>query len=397
MDLSVFKQELEQELQAILAYWMQYAIDDAQGGFYGKIDNNNNRYSHAPKGAVLNARILWTFSAAGILTGQKEYIEVATRAFRYICDHFVDKEFGGVYWTVSSNGRRLDTKKQIYALAFAIYGCSEYYRATQHEPARTLAIELFNTIQQYSYDAERSGYLEAFSQDWQPLADLRLSAKDANEKKTMNTHLHIVEAYASLYGIWPNHNLANLIYQLLQNFDGHIIDKRSGHLQLFFDEHWTVRSQTISFGHDIEASWLLPEAAKAIESNEMINRMEANAVKLACAAKEKGLDADGGLWYEYEPLHQQLVEEKHWWPQAEALVGFFNAWQLTGNEEFLNATFNNWSFIKQHIRDNRNGEWFWGVYKDYSLMPDQDKAGLWKCPYHNGRACLELIKRISNS
>jgi mannobiose 2-epimerase len=394
MNLPLFKKELQQELHTVLHYWMKYAVDEVQGGFCGKIDNNNHCYADAAKGCVLNARILWTFSAAYNLTRQQSYADIARRAFDYIQNHFVDKEYGGVYWSVNSRGDLEDGKKQIYALAFVIYACSEYYCINQEQPAISLAVHLYELIQQYSYDKQKGGYLEAFARDWTPVADLRLSNKDANEKKTMNTHLHILEAYTSLYGIWPDAQLAHAITLLLTNFNDHIINKETGHLHLFFDENWIVKSTAVSYGHDIEASWLLLEAAEALGNQELVATMKAAALHMADATIT-ALDTDGGLWYEYEPGHG-LIKEKHWWPQAEALVGFFNAWQINGNDQYLQHAFNNWAFIKQYIRDNKNGEWFWGINEDHSIMQNQNKAGFWKCPYHNGRACMEIIRRISN-
>jgi mannobiose 2-epimerase len=393
MNLSVFKSEMQQELHAILDYWIQHTIDEQQGGFYGRLDNENIVYSDAPKGCVLNARILWTFSAASVFTNDRWYAKMANRAFAYIRDHFVDKEYGGVYWSVTSKGEVHDPKKQVYALAFVLYACSEYYIALHNEPAKQLAIDLYNIIQEKSFDPVHGGYLEAFTRNWQPVEDLRLSDKDANEKKTMNTHLHVLEAYTCLYRIWPNDGLKQHIEQLLSIFEQRIVNAQTGHLHLFFDEQWNVKSGTVSYGHDIEASWLLPEAAEVIGDEEWIVKMKTLSVKMA-EAVIIGVDTDGGLWYEYEAAHNRLIKEKHWWPQAEALVGFYNAWQISGRHEFLQYAFNNWNFIKQYIRDNKNGEWFWGVLEDYLVMPGQDKAGLWKCPYHNGRACMEVIRRI---
>lgn len=395
MNESLFKTELQQELHAILDYWIKNAIDEEQGGFCGRIDNSNTCYTDAPKGCVLNARILWTFSAAANLTNEWRFATIANRAFDYIRDHFVDKEYGGVYWSVTSRGEIHDPKKQVYALAFVVYACSEYYIAMHREPAKQLAIELYKLIQEKSYDPVQGGYFEAFSRNWQPLEDLRLSDKDANEKKTMNTHLHILEAYTCLYKIWPDAQLAQDIVLLLNNFDDHIINQQTGHLHLFFDENWQVKSDTVSYGHDIEASWLLPEAAKSIGHSALIARTENLAIRMA-EAVIIGIDTDGGLWYEYEAAHNRLIREKHWWPQAEALVGFYNAWQLSDRHEFLQYVFNNWNFIKRYLRDNKNGEWFWGINEDYSIMQHQDKAGFWKCPYHNGRACMEIIRRIGS-
>jgi mannobiose 2-epimerase len=264
------------------------------------------------------------------------------------------------------------------------------------EPAKQLAIDLYRLLQQKSYDPVQGGYLEAFARNWEPIQDLRLSDKGANAKKTMNSHLHILEAYTCLYRIWPDPQLKQQITGLLVNFDEHIIDPHTGHLLLFFDEHWQQKGEkTVSYGHDIEASWLLLEAAKVIADDALIARMKVLGIKMA-EAVIIGLDTDGGLWYEYEPADNRLKKEKHWWPQAEALVGFYNAWQLSGRHEFLQYAYNNWAFIKQYIRDNKNGEWFWGVYEDHSVMRNQDKVGLWKCPYHNGRACMEIIHRIGD-
>ncbi|THU40065.1 N-acyl-D-glucosamine 2-epimerase [Niastella caeni] len=394
MNLSIFRIELQQELQAILDYWINNTVDEMEGGFYGRIDNDNISYPDAPKGSVLNARILWTFSAAFSLTKDPQYATMAERAFSYIQDHFIDKEYGGVYWSVTHRGDIHDPKKQLYAQAFVLYACSEIHRALQVEPAKKLAIALYHLIQEKSFDAIKGGYFEAYARNWQPLADLRLSDKDANEKKTMNTHLHILEAYTCLYRIWPDEQLKQHIILLLKNFDDHIIDQQTGHLHLFFDEDWNVKSGTVSYGHDIEASWLLLEAAEVIGDEALIAGTKALAIKMA-EAVIIGLDIDGGLWYEFEKAHNQLIKEKHWWPQAEALVGFYNAWQLSDRHEFLQYAFNNWAFIKQHIRDHKNGEWFWGVYEDYTVMPSQDKAGFWKCPYHNSRACMEIIRRTT--
>lgn len=390
---STFKAEIQQELPALLDYWIQHAVDEEQGGFYGRIDNKNTSYANAPKGSVLNARILWTFSAAYGVTKDQRYATIADRAFDYIKEHFVDSLYGGVYWSVTSNGESYDTKKQVYALAFVLYGCSEYYRAAQNEQAKALAVQLYELIQRKSYDPANGGYLEAFDRHWKGTDDLRLSHKDANEKKTMNTHLHVLEAYTALYKIWPDESLAKHVADLVGNFRDQMIDQQTGHLHLFFDEHWNVKSDTVSYGHDIEASWLLLEAAETIGDEALIKQMRVNAIKMADAVII-GLDTDGGLWYEYEAAQNRLIKEKHWWPQAEALVGFYNAWQVSGQHEYLQYAYNVWAFIKQYIRDEQNGEWFWGINEDHSVMQNQDKAGLWKCPYHNGRACMELIRRI---
>jgi mannobiose 2-epimerase len=391
MQLELYKKELQEELSAILYFWHRHTPDTAMGGFYGKLDNFNKVFNDAPKGSVLNSRILWAFSSAFNLTGNNDYLNVAERAFEYIVDHFIDKQHGGVYWTVDHMGTPLDTKKQVYALAFAIYGLSEFY-LTGNQQAKEAAIELYHHIIEHSYDKINGGYIEALSADWKEITDMRLSGKDANEKKSMNTHLHLLEGFANLYRIWANADLKNKIEELIDIFLNHVIDKEDHHLALFFDEKWNVRSNIISYGHDIEAAWLLQEAAEIIGNKNLLEKIKLRSVQIANAAAE-GLDNDGGLWYEFVEGH--LIKEKHSWPQAESLIGFFNAWQITGDESYLEKSLNSWQFIQSHILDKKHGEWFWGVKENYTVM-NEDKVGIWKCPYHNSRACIELIKRIDS-
>lgn len=394
--LEKYRTEMEHELESILAYWTKNTIDLTNGGFYGKIDNLNKIDENAPKGSVLNSRILWTFSAAYNLTGKAVYLQTAERAFKYITNYFIDNKFGGVYWTVNFRGNPADTKKQVYALSFAVYGLSEYFKAGKDERAKQIAIDLYNKIVDRSYDTTNGGYIEALTREWKPIDDLRLSAKDENEKKSMNTHLHVLEGFANLYTIWPDKTLKQRISELINNFLDHIIDKQTNHLITFFDESWNPKSGLISYGHDIEAAWLVQEAAEIIHDEALIQKVKERSVKVVAAAAE-GLDTDGGLWYEKEEADDHPVKEKHWWPQAEAMVGFYNAYQITNDKSFLEKSLNSWNFIQKHILDKKNGEWFWGVKEDYSIMEGEDKVGIWKCPYHNGRSCIEILKRYKKA
>ncbi|HEX2536327.1 MAG TPA: AGE family epimerase/isomerase [Chitinophagaceae bacterium] len=387
-----WKGELEQELESLLGYWMQHAPDAVHGGFYGRIDHENRVHPEAPKGSVLHARILWTFSAAARHTGRADYRAIADCAYIYFTEQFIDRAYGGVYWSLDYKGAPLDAKKQVYAQSFAIYALSEYARCTGSDEALAEALALYQVVRRKGYDPEHGGYWEALTRDWQPIADMRLSAKDANEKKSMNTHLHVLEGFANLYRIAPREVLKADLQELVRLFLDHIIHPATHHLQLFFNEQWTPRSEIISYGHDIEAAWLVQEAAEVIADAELVAEVKARCLRVAEAAAE-GLDRDGGLWYEKEGGH--LVKEKHWWPQAEALVGFYNAYQVSGNPVHRRRAEDNWNFIRRHILHERGGEWKWGVYEDYSLMAHEDKAGFWKCPYHNGRACLELAVRLA--
>ena len=395
-DLQQYYNELDRECLSILKWWMEHSIDRTNGGFYGKIDNNNTVIEEAPKGSVLNSRILWTFSAAYHHYKNPSYLQTATRAFEYISNHFIDPVFSGVYWSVDAFGNPLDTKKQVYALAFALYGMSQYYLASGNGNALQTAITLYSAIEEHSHDKTRGGYMEAFGREWNEQQDLRLSEKDFNEKKTMNTHLHVLEAYANLYKVWPDAILKDHITDLLQLFTKYFIDVKSGHLILFFNEDWHPKHSLVSYGHDIEAAWLLQEAAEIIDEGDLVEEVKHLSKKLAIAAA-RGLDTDGGLWYERDIASNHLIKDKHWWPQAEAMVGFYNVWVNTGELSYLQKSMDSWAFIQEYILDKKKGEWYWGIQEDYSIMPGEDKAGLWKCPYHNGRACLELMKRIQSN
>jgi mannobiose 2-epimerase len=392
MNAAGYREEVSRELQSILRYWMDYTPDQLHGGFIGRVDENDRPDPQAPKGLVLNARILWTFSAAYHHTGSSVYLSEARRAYEYLLARFLDSEYGGAYWSLDASGRPLNDRKQIYGQAFCLYGLSEFYRAAGEPAALHEAITLFRLIEQYSFDGQRKGYYEAFTRQWQQPEDRRLSEKDANEQKTMNTHLHVLEAYTNLYRAWPDDLLRQRIRDLLEVFDRYIVDPESGHLTLFFSEEWEPRSTIVSYGHDIEAAWLLQEAAESIGDEEWIDRVRSLALAIATAAAE-GLDADGGLWYEKEQAW--LIREKHWWPQAEAMVGFLHAWQVSGEEIWWQRSLGSWKFVRQYIRDPAGKEWYWGVLADHSPMPGQDKAGFWKCPYHNSRACLEIMRRLS--
>jgi len=384
-------QEFRSELNNILNYWRKNTFDLGSGGFVGQIAEGEVINSLAEKGSVLNARILWSFSAAYNFSGDLQDLYLAQHSFQYIKEHFIDTKHGGVFWTLDHTGMPRDRKKQIYAIAFTIYGLSEYHLATRDKEALDLAIALFRDIEQHSFDPHDGGYFEAFAENWDLIEDLRLSQKDANEKKTMNTHLHIIEAYTTLYKIWPDEHLRNQIIGLLEVFSMHIVNI-NGHLDLFFDEKWNSKSMDISYGHDIEASWLLLESAEVIKDEGLVSQFKDLAIKVAEASAE-GVD-DEAMIYEYSPGDSHKNDERHWWVQAEAMVGFLNAFEVSKNPAFLELFNKIWTYTKKYIIDHQNGEWFWGRKGDGTLMPKQDKAGLWKCPYHNSRACMEIISRL---
>ncbi|MBM6807092.1 AGE family epimerase/isomerase [Bacteroides caecicola] len=393
--INTLRKEVTEELEGnILPFWMNKMTDRERGGFYGRISGEDVLMPDEPKGAILNARILWTFSAAYRLLKKPEYLAAATRAKRYLLDFFYDKQFGGIYWSVDCEGNPLDTKKQIYALGFAIYGLSEYARATGDEEALEYAIRLFEVIEKYSFDAEKNGYVEALTRDWQLIADMRLSDKDENEKKTMNTHLHILEPYANLYRVWKDGRLKTQLKNLIELFVTKILDTQTYHLNLFFEDDWTNKYHLISYGHDIEASWLIHEAALVLGDETVLKQIEPVIVRIARAADE-GLNADGSMTYERFSDKGETDRELHWWVQAENVVGHLNLYQHFGDEEALSTALRCWQFIKDKLIDRENGEWYWSRFADGSINRNDDKAGFWKCPYHNGRMCLEINERFA--
>lgn len=377
----------------ILPFWMEKMEDKVHGGFLGRISGTGTEDGSAAKGAILNARILWTFSAAYRILGKPEYLSAATRAKREIIDKFYDKEYGGVYWSLTPEGLPDDTKKQIYALGFAIYGLSEYSRATGDAEALEYAVRLFHDIERHSFDQGKNGYFEAFGREWGPIEDMRLSDKDINECKTMNTHLHILEPYTNLYRIWKDRELEKQLRNLICLFMEKILDQETGHLRLFFDEDWRSSHDIISYGHDIEASWLLHEAAEILGDKALLEKTRLASVSVADAASE-GYIPGGGMIYEFHGDTAAVDADRHWWVQAETVVGYYNLWQMTGREDAMKKALGCWEFIKEHIVDREGGEWIWSLRADGTANTDDDKAGFWKCPYHNGRMCLEIIERL---
>lgn len=387
--------DLLKGFEQIMSYWSNKGVDTEEGGFYGQVDCFGVPVAGAPKGAVLNARILWTFSMAYNSLKKEEYLGMAHRAYDYLLDHFWDTQYGGLFWSVTHDGKMLDPRKQIYAQGFGIYGLTEYFLASGKQESLDYAIALYRLIEQHSFDPKHQGYIEALSQQWLPLDDMRLSARDANEPKSMNTHLHIIEPYTNLYRAWPDSNLAEQIRGLIRVFLNHIIDQETGHLKLFFEIDWTVKGKMVSYGHDIEAAWLLCEAAETLGDPALLQEVEVVAVKMADVTLREGLASDGSLYYERDPDTGHLEKERHWWPQTEAMVGFTNAWQITGNDLYLRKMEAIWQFIGQKFIDREHGEWFSRLNEHGQPILSDPKIGFWKCPYHNSRALMEIYRRIN--
>lgn len=390
------KEQAENELRSnILDFWCRHAVDNENGGFYGYISGNLDTDALHDKASVLNARILWTFSAAYRLYGDKKYLEMAARAYEYIRDRFINREHMGVYWMLDHTGMPKDTKNQVYANAFVIYGLSEYYRAVGDDSALELAIGLYRTLERHARDKKHGGYLEALACDWSPLSDMSLSEKDMNVPKSMNTHLHVLEAYTNLYRVWKPDELRESLKALLETVLDHIVDSSTWSFRLFFGMDWTPCDDITSYGHDIEGSWLIHEAAEVLGDCALLERAVKTAVNMAESVFQAGVDRKfGGIFNEKHGT--SLDDNKDWWPQAEAVVGFFNAWQLSGKGAFLDEALKTWRFIDMYIADRNNGEWRRSVSRDGRPLAGDERISPWKCPYHNSRMCFEIIRRAAD-
>ena len=393
-DLETFQKRVRSELyENIIPFWQKHTVDEEFGGFAGHVGRDLVKDKHAGKGLILNARILWTFAAMYRFDAAPKYLELAKMAYDYLNRYFWDNQFGGVFWQVDYCGQCVDDSKKIYGQAFYIYALAEYYLATKDAGALKRANEMFELIERHSFDKVNTGYFEICNRDWTIAEGARLSDKDMNEKKSMNTHLHIIESYTNLYRCQHNPKVAEKILGLIDNFTRHIIDRKTFHFNHFFDELWRPKSDSYTFGHDIEGSWLLYEAAEILEKPALKKEVADIALKMAEVVRKEGLDKDGGLLYEGRQ-GKIINSDKEWWPQAEAVVGFLNAYQLSGKEYFLQAALNSWNFIDRCIVDHEGGEWFMKVSRDGSPDLKDPKVSEWKCPYHNTRTCLETIHRL---
>jgi mannobiose 2-epimerase len=377
-----------------LPFWCGPALDRENGGWMAWLSNDLKPDRTQPKGLIVNARILWAFSAAHRVRPQPVYREMAERAFDFVMNKFWDAQHGGAFWRLDDSGKVLDDAKKIYGHAFYIYALAEFHRAFGSHAALDRTKELFELIERHAHDAKFGGYVEVCRRDWSEGGpDARLSDKDMNEKKSMNNHLHVLEAYTNLHRVWPDARVAARLRELIDIFLARILDARTKHLHHFFDEQWNVRSDTYTFGHDIEASWLLCEAAEELHDAKLLQRIQPVAVQMADVVFNEALGADGALGYEGKD--GKIVDPgRECWPQAEALVGFLNAFDISRDEKFLAAALRVWNFIQQNLVDRVHGEWFWRINPDG--QPDQKlpKVSEWKGPYHASRACLETLRRL---
>ncbi len=379
--------------QNILPFWIERVADRVSGSFHGSLTNDLVPDDTAERGALLTTRILWTYAAAYRHYRDPAYLAMADYAYADLLTRFHDREHGGFFWSIAADGSVLRNRKQVYGQAFASYALSEYHAATGRREPLDHAIATFRLIEAHARDHRHGGYFEAFGRGWEPITDMRLSAIDLNEPKSQNTHLHVMEAYTNLLRVWPDDGLRRAQTELLGIMLTRIVNPATGHLGLFFAEDWTLRSDRISYGHDIEAAWLLTQAAEMLGDSALTSRINPLAVKIARVTLAEGIDTDGGVINEGSPAGFTDAN-KEWWQQAEAVIGFLNAYELSSEECFLTAALHTWEFIETHLIDREHGEWFRGVTRDGRVITDHLKVSFWKCPYHNGRMGLEAVRRL---
>jgi len=388
-------QQIEQELREdILPYWMNQTVDREHGGFYGEVSNSNQINNDAAKGCILNSRMLWTFSSAFLMYHDARYLDVARHAYEYLLSAFWDNEFGGLYFSVDRHKQPVEAYKQIYNQSFGIYGLSEYYRATGNAESLTKAIELYRAVEERSSDPVHGGYTDAFTRDWQPTQEKYVSPERLHAVKTMNTHLHLMEAYTNLARVWDAPELREKLRHLIELFVEKIIHPDTLHLKMYFTQDWRSQTDDITYGHDIEASWLMYEAAQVLGDEQILKRITPVVLGMAERTLAEGVDNVYGGVYNEKHGGKEIDREKVWWVQSEALVGFLNAYELTRRDEFLDAVSHIWDFTQRTLIDLQYGEWIWSVTEQGEPLLATPKAFTWKCPYHNGRACLESVARI---
>lgn len=399
----------------ILPYWQKYSRDSVNTGFFGEIDNQNHQNDKMERSIVMTSRFLWTYSAVARFSKNKSFLEMAHFAYKVISEKYFDKQNGGVYWSVMPDGTPKVTKKQIYGEAFCCYGLSEYAAALKEletsvefvqlsEKVMNEALEIYNLLENHALDKSQGGYIEACAVDWNKTADMILSPKDMNCPKSMNTNLHVMEAYTNLYRTIPvvfsdakplqreiGDSLANLVEVTVNK-----IVQKNAHLGMFFDMAWNLLSDEISFGHDIEASWLLWEAVCELGDEQLKSEIRDLVIKMTDVTYEEGFDKENGCLENFLKDGGKVLDRTRvWWNQAESVNGFYNAWEMTGEEKYASIVEKQWAWIQNHQVDKKGGDWWNALNVDGTPILEEPKGGNWKTSYHNGRTCLELLRRSS--
>lgn len=389
MKAKVFQEHLEKN---IIPFWNRM-VDNENGGFYGYADPDGNPDKNSIKGCILNSRILWFYSAAYQLLEKQGLLEKADYAYAFLSEHFYDSRYGGAFWSVKADGTPEDTTKHTYNQAFAIYALSVYYQASRKKEALNLAYSLYHVIESSCRDAE--GYFEAFSRDFSPVSNEKLSENGVMAERTMNTLLHVLEAYTELYRADQFYAIGDSIRDILRIFKFKVYDSDKEICRVFFDKSYHSLIELESYGHDIEASWLIDRACQVLEDKAYYAEMLPVIEQLADGALKNGMDTENQAMNN-ECENGTVNAKKVWWVQAEAVTGFYNAYQNQPDRtEYLKVSENVWDYIQKYIIDPKTGEWIEDISPDNTVKSGQALAHPWKCPYHNGRMCIEMVRRLS--
>ena len=375
----------------LIPFWMNMR-DDENGGFYGFADENGVPDKESPKGGILQSRILWFFSSAYMLSKDPEVLSCADHAYRFLRDYCMDHEYGGMFWSVNADGTPCEDMKHTYCQSFALYAFSAYYRASGDPEALDLACSLYELIESKCRDSE--GYLEAFGRDFSLCENDKLSENGVMADRTMNTLLHLLESYTALLEAEYFNDVEASVLESLQIFKTHIYDPDRKICKVFFDMDYNSIIDLESYGHDIEASWLISRACDVLRDSKIKEEMMPMITGLAEGALEHGIDeSDHAMNNECE---NGIVDSKKvWWVQAEAVTGFMNAFELTGDEDYLEASDMIWNYIRDNVI-GEHGEWIENIYEDTNQTEGQALVHQWKCPYHNGRMCIEMYSRLKS-
>lgn len=393
-DTVAWRNQVEGEGRRILRYWRDHVLLPG-GGFYGRVTADGKADQAAPRSLVLATRILWTYARA-ITSGYadtEEYRVTADQAYAFLRKYYWDSEHLGFYWMIDGANHPIQLGKHIYGQAFAIYALAEYHAASGNEEALQLALQTQWIVEHKAADHVHGGYHEDFTREWERGNVVGHHAVNQGWPKSMNTHLHILEAYTRLYQVKHDAALGHRLFDVLEVVLQRIVHSDSGHFRLFFTSDWQVRGDVVSYGHDIEGSWLMLEAAEALGDEQLIEACSQLAVRMVDAVMLEGVDADHGVMNEGRGT-QSLDHEVHWWQQAEGVVGCLNAYQITGNLRYLQEAKAMWAFIEQYLLDTRQFEWL-PIAKRHVPKSAVAVVDSWKCPYHNTRACMEVYKRIA--
>ena len=373
----------------IIPFWNSLR-DDEYGGFYGQMDNDLRLDKKGMKGVILNSRILWFYSAAYRILGDKKLLENADHAFEFLRDHCIDRENGGVYWSMNYDGTVCDSMKHTYNQAFAIYALSEYRLASGSTEAHDIAVKLFETIEEKCTD--EIAYREAFTRSWELTENDALSENGLMADKTMNTVLHLIEAYTVLYEESKDSRVAERLRFLLDITEKKIFDSRNNKLFVFFDTNFNVIGDIYSYGHDIEATWLIDRACDTLGDDELTAKWRGINLRIAEKIYNAALE-NGAVNNERE--NNVISRKRIWWVQAESVVGFINAYSHCKDKKYLDAALTVWDWIKNYQIDKRPGSEWWAEvgFDGKPITAPFTMVNEWKCPYHNGRMCMEVISR----